>query len=346
MGYIYIILYLLVIVVSCVKLENKSEKCLCGIIFLILFIVASFRGPDFGADYNTYIEIFKDDGYPMEVTFTVIRLFIKQCLSSEVIFLFIIYAFLGLILKYYAIIKISDFPIISVMIYLGYYCILQDLVQIRAAVATGLLLVSIEYIYSRELFKFLLISVIAILFHYSAVIMLPLYLLNPKHLDIKRAGLLLIGSFMVYFLEIDVIELLIKYIPIQYIQEKYDNYIYLQNLNVSMFNEINIFNKLFLFRICIILFFVSHYWKIYKYNRLFYLLIKIDIISVALFISLAKIPVFAYRLSEFLGIVEIILYPLIIYSIKPRIFAIIFLNIYSLLCFYVQVFFNKIIKIQ
>lgn len=342
---LYIFFYISILAVSLIKFKPHDDKVITGMIFLALFFIVAFRGPNFGADYVSYIEMYNDKEYSIEVSFRLISSLIKNYLSDEVIFLFIIYAALGLCIKYISITRLTKLPLLSVALFCGYYCILHDLIQIRAAVASGLVLFSIPFIYYRKAIKYYSTILAAVLFHYSAIVMLPIYLLNPKAFNFRSLGAILIGSFVLYFLHIDVISIFMDFISIPYFNEKYDNYLLLQNNDISMFNKINIFNSLFLLRLGLLLIIVTNLKRLIKYNRYTVILTKLYLISVAMFVSLSFMPVFAFRISELLGIVEIILFPLLIYLVQPRIIGRIGVCLYSGLCFYIQVFYNKIIQI-
>ena len=79
---------------------------------------------------------------------------------------------------------------------------------------------------------------------------------------------------------------------------------------------------------------------IIKYNKYSFLLIKIYIVSISSYYILSFNPAFAGRINDMFGIVEIILFPMIMFLFKPKIFPkllilcmasmFIFLNLYYL----------------
>jgi hypothetical protein len=80
-----------------------------------------------------------------------------------------------------------------------------------------------------------------------------------------------------------------------------------------------------------------------KYNKYVFLLIKIYIISISLFYILSFNPAIAGRINDMLGIVEVILFPMMIFLFTPKILPkILLLTIASMLLF-LNLFYLKII---
>ena len=59
------------------------------------------------------------------------------------------------------------------------------MVQIRASVAAGLLMLSFVPLYERKPVRFVITVVCAALFHVSALMILPFYFLNTKSINVK-----------------------------------------------------------------------------------------------------------------------------------------------------------------
>jgi hypothetical protein len=226
-----------------------------------------------------------------------------------------------------------------------------DMTQIREGLAIAFFMLSIPDIKKRKIKPFFIKFLIAFFFHYSAIVMLPVFfLIQPNYKSFFPYLIILILSIISLVFVNNILILLItviKLIPIQGIQKKLEFYINLQRKGI--FNSINIFSIARIMRISIILILVMYIKCIEQHNQYARTLLQIYIISQAVFFFLAGLPpVFSYRLSEFLGIVEIIIFPLLAYIIKPRLIgeilvifiAIIFL-LYNLLIHQnIQPYFN------
>lgn len=280
----------------------------------LLMLAASFR--EGWADYETYIDYYNGIVAGQEIIVEISYVWISKLvyiLYDDIILLFIIYAVLGVSLKLVAISKLSEFWFLSLIFYISYYFIVQDLIQIRAAVATGFLLLCIIPMYTRKLIPFIFFFLCAFLFHYSAIAILPLWFLSKTKCNTFFWACLIPASYVVFLLGINVV---IGLIPIPAIQEKILVYQSLQELGKH--NDINVFNIKYLLKVVLFYLFL---WKsdlLIQHNKYTHLLIKIYGISLFVFPLFASLPILSYRLNELYGIVEIILFPLLILIAKPR----------------------------
>jgi hypothetical protein len=277
-----------------------------------LVLIAGFSGP-ISQDYNNYISSYNEvisGRYRTDISFIVISK-IVNLVFKNLFYLFLIYAILGVSLKINAIKKLSQFWFFSILIYFSYSFLLHEMTQIRAGVSSAFVLLSIPSIYEKKLKSFLLYAGAAIIFHYSALVLLPLYFLKGEKIQIWYFFLIPIG-YLLYFIHANIASL-IQFINVDIISSKYAEY-----KTLSGTHSINIFNALMLSRyvLCAILLWK---WKFLREKNPYALiLIKFYIISCFIFIALADIPGVAFRLSELLAIVEIILIPFIIYLFKIR----------------------------
>lgn len=306
---------------------------------IILMIYAGFRDGDAVNDYKNYIDFFNDPNQIVEPSFTFISFIVKEYLNSGFILVFIIYACLGVGTKLIAIKKLTPLLFLSLLVYFVNIFLLHELTQIRVGVASGLLLLTIKPLYERSKLKFLLYSSLAILFHYSALLILLLWFLPTKKVSKLVLYALIPLGFLIYSLKID----LILTIPIDYVKEKVTAYKEIQEYGMGGFDEINVFNLLFLLR-CIL-----YYCILFKYNRLeaqnkyFPLLLTIYAISLFSFPAFAIMPVMAFRIHELFCVVEVILLPLMCYLVSPRFFSKL---IIAIICFgiaLINIFYVKLI---
>jgi hypothetical protein len=216
-----------------------------------------------------------------------------------------VYASLGVLLKAIAIRKLTEFWFFSILIYFSFYFFLHEMTQLRAGVASALILLSIPAIYDRKVWQFIVIAGFAFFFHFSAIALLPLYFLNRNKIQIWYYFLIPVG-YILYFTNSNIASL-VHLINIDIVNLKFS--LYKQNFGAQ---RINIFNILMISRY-IFSFLLLWKWKLLQEkNSYSVLLIEIYIISCFIFIALADIPVIAFRVSELLSIVEIILIPTLI----------------------------------
>lgn len=289
------------------------------ILCLILVLVAGFKDMDSVNDSYNYEYIFENYDDPLlakgvEFSYLWISRILYHCFQ-DVHSIFLLYAFLGVSLKFIAFRKLSPIIFLPILFYISNYYLLHDLTQIRAAVASGFFILSIYY-FDRDKKIALLLILCALFFHYSSAALLPLLFLNNK--DIKGIykyfwAFLIPAGYMLYFLHIS----LFTFIPIPYIANKIEVYQNLAERGIAG-SDINVFNMVFLVRI--LCFYYNLYFldTIKQFNHRTPILLKIDALSLFSFPALATIPALSFRISELLGIVEILLMTNILYTIKQR----------------------------
>lgn len=333
------LLYLFIFVIFVFAFTNKEKalyaKLLYGVICGFLILYAAFRDGDAVADYNVYLQYYENyTDVLVEPSFVLISFFVHHIFAHP-IFVFIIYAILGVTLKFVAIKQLTQLWFLSILIYISYFFILHELTQIRVGVASGLVLLSIKPLYERNLKRFLVYAIIAVFFHFSAIIIFAFWFLNPFKINRFLYGLLIPIAYVVYFLKIN----LVYVIPIPYIKEKMD--IYQQLLETQ---QINVFNLLYLVK-CVILYYLLYFLpQIQAYSKYAVILLKLYAISLFCFTFFAIIPVLGFRISELIGIVEIIVLPFIYYTIKPKEYSKLIVLAVVLLLSYVQIFHGGLIN--
>lgn len=131
-------------------------------------------------DYGGYVEMFKNvDTRPVENSFIIITEYVRS-FSSEPIWMFLCYALISVTLKYYAIYEFSPSIFYSLAVWMGSFFLLQEMIQIRGAVAGSLLLCLIPTLYNRKYFISIIIILLASWFHRSALAFTLLLFINPK----------------------------------------------------------------------------------------------------------------------------------------------------------------------
>lgn len=189
---IYFSLFSITLIISIFALDRRRFpiKQVTLFLFTLILLIVGFRYAS--VDYFQYMRIYEsitDIGKlgwfiyevspltPIESGYALLALIEKSITSSFYVFIFII-ALLSISIKYYAFKVMSAFPIISILIYLSDEFFWKDMGQMRNALASSIVLVTIIYIHRSELYKYILLLVSAISMHTFAFIATPLYFLK------------------------------------------------------------------------------------------------------------------------------------------------------------------------
>jgi hypothetical protein len=332
-------------------------KAIFIFIILILVLFAGFREIGFDRDSLNYamsvqsIDFSNFSNFAFfdkEPSFYVIAYLAYWLFGDAVRGTFVIYALLGVTLKMAGIYKLSRIPLLSIILYVSSYYLIQELTLIRVGVASAIFLHAIPDIVNKDGKAYLTKTILASLFHYSALIMLPLYLIHNTKLSkrfyffLPLLGMcisILFDKFIIDFINTNISLLNLIPSPLSH-----KLFFYLNLFQIGIFTRINIFSLYYLSWMIIYYFCVTNINK-FKSN-LDIVLIKILGFALFIFYSLSFLPVLAYRISEILGIVIIILLPSIVYVFKRdnRIIIIIIIIIYSLIglinILFIQKYFN------
>ena len=294
-----------------VYINEKHILFLSSFIFLILILILAPYSFDFTNYKNSFLY---GASYRIEPTYALLTSFIKT-FSNEVILIYLVYGIISINIKFRVFSHLTEFYIYSILFYTCYFFLLHEVTQIRASLAAGFFLLSIKPHYERKHLVFILYSLLAVIVHYSAILMIFLWFLDPKKLN-KYLYIALIP--FTYFLVSTgfSITYLLSFIPIESIQLAIEHHSYAMEHGIG--DKINIYNFLQLARalICIVLLIYSK--EIIKHNKYAYILLKIYVLSLLSVLSFYDLPVLSFRISEFLGVVEVVVFTFLFYIVKQR----------------------------
>ena len=297
------------------RIPDKTYWLIC----VVLIIIVAFRGP-IDHDYPSYVTTLQDpQNYSIsEPTFLFFKWIINS-FSLPYVTLFLLYASLAIFIKFIAIRKYSKLEVVSLLVYFSNILLLHECTQIRAGVASAFLLISFHYLYQKKYTSFIIIIFISSLFHYSSLGALCLLCLSKSNIERKKDVIfwsILPISGLVFHLTgfTDITHL----IPIESIRMKMEMYKRLEENGAEGYAQVNLFNPYFIFKLAIYYFLFLKRKYFSKYPN-FSLYLKIFGLSLFLFHFLSVItPLLGYRMSEYIGTVEILLFPYIFLLFKTK----------------------------
>lgn len=190
------VLYYLLSVSYFEGIKGKRRESLLGLFFIAIAVVIGIRNPMMWSDSGVYYQEFVDIVKPLGKTASYDRPqhygemgfyylgVISKTLSNSSTFYFIFVSAITMLLLYLGIKKYSIFPFIALYVYLGRF-VNRNTIQIRAAIAIAIVIWGTVYVTKRQLWKYLLVILIASRFHTSAYLAFPLYFMN--YVNIKRS---------------------------------------------------------------------------------------------------------------------------------------------------------------
>ena len=313
--YIYYLIYTYILLLSAGNSRTSSVRFL--LTGFILFVFAALRGNSVDRDYLGYIDYYSNilqaDFINVEPTFIYLTRVVEDIFQNP-IWLFFIYAALGIGLKMLAINRMTKYKILTLVVYFSGHFLIWEMTQIRIAVAGGIFLLSTTSLLERNIGRYFFYCCLAALFHYTALIMFLFFFINGENIKKAYYSALIPLGFLLLLANIDLSQLA-PFAPVNLIEIKINSY---ENAKSTSDTVINV---IFLCR-CLLAYFLLAFSTTGTKSNLYYsILLKFYFIGLFCNLALSPIPGIATRISEFLLITEALLIPMILDVLKPKSFG-------------------------
>lgn len=304
---VYFVLISFVLIIGIFVKEGKKKN---NIIFLILLLIQFFRNNTVGTDIKVYLGIFntiiKDTNIlfklNMEKGYLILNKILGIINTNETFFLcsiaiIILYPIKKVLEKESKIIWLSYYLYITLNFYLF------SMSGLRQAIAISILLLSLEYIKKREIIKFLIICLLAMSFHKTAIVFIVLYIIYPIEINFYSYILLLIISVCGFLFFQKSLNIIFQIFPIY--EERYGGIKLVSGEGFKMF---------LIYFISLTGFLVLKKFKIRKDEKIYYQMIFLTVILQVLATKIAIVS----RLIMYFWIGIIILIPNILSTSKNK----------------------------
>lgn len=302
----YIIFIILLFCAILEQLRGKQKQLLVLFILssflLILFVGTRF---DFGRDYYVYKDAFYTLSTENYAEYLFEPLFAILCVAIRPlgfnVFIFFI-ALIAILSKSRLIHKWSIYPLFSLLIYYSLSIIQYEMGQMRQAIAMIFALLAFKNCLSKDLKSFCFNVIIAIGFHYSAVVLIPCYWLS--HRTISDKNILLTTLFLFPLAVINLSSLFLSFAELIGL-----NHFSLKIIEYAGRNESLGINPSLLMRIAVLFTFLF----VNKKNGGRYKpLVLLYFYGVVLYLVFNSSPEIAMRSAVYFKILEIFIYPIML----------------------------------
>jgi len=302
-------------------LKEIHKLAILAVYVVFMVLLATTKSIENTADASGYEEMFlHNDNILTEITTEPSFIYLSRillALGGTISTLFFVYAVITIPAKMRALYKMTPYIFTALVIYIPIYFEVHDMIQIRAAAAAMFLLSAILTLAHKQYWLTALLTVCAILFHYSAVAFVPFFLWGNRRLSFVWrivVACLVPVSFAMYFLKLDLFSL----IPSFLVGGKLD--FYKEASEAGEWDELSApYLNLFFMSKCVVLYLCLYYYDyIVNRNPLAPILINLFAASIIFLLSMATIPVVAGRISDLYGIVDCIVFTFCLYIIAPK----------------------------
>ena len=306
---------------------------------IAMICIATFK-PMTTADAGTYEYYFyynDDELIELATEPTYIHLSrLVLAMGGEVIVMFFIYSVLSIPLKLIALWKCTPYIFTAMIVYVGIYYPMHDVVQIRCGVATAFLLWAMIPLAKKQYWRAAGLMIVAALFHYSSLAFLPVLLVG--NIRITKYWKYVLGAaipccLVLYLLHLGATSLL----PSSLIEGKVD--LYKEMSETGNWDMYVPYKQLtFLAEFALLYIFLFFYDTIEKHCIYAPILIKILVIEMGFITMFTDIPVLGGRLHDLFGMFNTLAFTCCLYCIKPRYVARIGITVFALGYYLIQMF--------
>lgn len=195
----FVFIIIIAVIFSLIK-DKKLNSWMVVLSGITMILICGFRGEDVGADTYNYVLEYQGNGIDKSefLFLLIIRIFNYFSLSFSSFFIFI--SFLTIAPIIYVAKKQINNPNIVLLIYitLSVYFYFNTFNVIRMELAMSYFFLSVFFFNQKKYYKSVLSIVIACLFHYSAIVVIPLFILACilNYVSEKVIKILIIISFI------------------------------------------------------------------------------------------------------------------------------------------------------
>ena len=320
------------------RLADRDKKIIYALLGVAMVMIAGLREVGSTPDTEAYEEMYyaKDGNLTLLLTEPSFHLIssITHALSLGVNGLFFAYAIISIPIHLSAFWRISRIPLLTLTIYISYYYMMHDMVQIRAGVASGLFLWAIYFYAERKKFYTLLFILFGIYFHYSAAAGLVIFFLGNGMTKWQKYILYTIVpvGIVVYFTHFDIFSI----IPDEWGGLKLMKYRTMSEKGIEDELAGWKFEQHLLIWMNIVLYYACIYYHEYLVKHFKYTTIAIKLQAVGfgfLFFANSLSKVLGNRMNDYFSIASVLLWTASFYAFYPAVVSKIINNAISILRF-------------
>lgn len=309
---IFIVLAIIAIEYELRPFKNPTALIIIG---LVLALFAGMRGHTVDRDYSTYLFAFDsiynfagEGGINLSIYepgFILTVLFFKSIFVYNYgLALMLFFAVVTVSLKITFFKKFSINPYLVVLIYYSHYYILQEMTQIRIGFASAIFLIALYYFFKNNYKAFVLIVLVAALFHYSALGYLLFLFIKKDNFNKWLYSILIVLSVIFAFVKLPLAGLVSNIFSLTNPDGKLSGYAEIVENHLS--EEIKVFNAIFLLKAFCAVYLLA--WipkKELITDAKLVIFLKCTILSMFLLSFLSGVSFISFRISDLFGFLSI-----------------------------------------
>lgn len=322
---LYLLLFLLAFVCAATDVSPVKNRWVASAPFILLmFAMVAFRDHLGGSDYTMYeyfyskivsLPEYLDGKYiphyrtkSFEVGFVTLASTIRWFDASKTpyVFMFVV-ALITMFLFFVSLRKYTPYLFLAVLFYMYKAYFWHEFTLLRQAIAIGLFMYSIQYIKSRECWKYMVLNILGMTMHASAVVLLPLYFALHIRWSNKCIMVVMLVSVALNILGPLMFSVATYLAGLVGMADRFDVYFTARSINPLNFLEI----------VLVLLLALSGRGKYEQKEPYFNIFLNLFVVSSFLVIAFASFEVFA-RFKEYFVVAYMVLFSYFIGHIEDK----------------------------
>lgn len=210
------------------KLKRAFFLILC---FFQCMIIACIRY-DIGSDYRWYSNGFKsmaESGFSdmtygdWEIGFVFLNKLVGLFTKDPAVLIGIAAA-ISLSGTFYLIWRYSKNPFMSVFLFLNTYLFYLDLNYVRQAIAMSIMCFAYGFLQDRKFWRFLLLCVLAALFHLTVLYLIPVYFITFVKLNVKTLPIYAAALILYFIVSDPILKVVFSHFHTEYAESRFIKY--------------------------------------------------------------------------------------------------------------------------
>ncbi len=327
-----------------IEIEKRAKWLLAFAIMIIFVFTAGFRY-ETGVDWWVYQHVIFDNIPPIQrittewgrkIIFDTLDLGFNLSISLIKAFgggiqlLFFLISSISSIFLFLSIRKYTEYPLASLLLY---YCLIffvLDMSGMRQALTLNIFLYSLRYAYEKRFSMYVFFIVIATLFHWSSIILLPLYYFINNKISAKAIYIVLFGAMSIFFFNITWLEnTILFFVPAmenEILLAK--TYAYTVNPTYARSWEFNLTTIINVSTILIMVFLMIRFRdKLEKRFNYFNIFFNVFLLQSITYFSFAELVDISDRLRMYFLVSNVILLPYLLSLVTSRIVKVLFSSV-------------------
>ena len=341
MDFLILSIFAIVVVLSFLEDYMPSWQKILILVTLgiALICIATFK-PMSTADAESYeYYYYYNDDYIVETATEPTFIYLSRFFLSfgfDIVAIFFAFALIAIPLKLAALWKCTPYVFTAMIVYVGIYYPLHDVVQIRCGAAAAFLLWAIVPLAKKRYGTAFLLTIVATLFHYSSLAFLPILLIG--NMRVGTYWRYILGGIIPVCLALFMMNLgAVSLIPNSIVEGKLDFYKEISERG-NWAEYIPYKQVTFLSEFALLYVFLFFYDTIEKHCVYAPILVKVLVLEMFFLTMFAEIPVLGGRLHDLFGMFNALAFTCCLYCIKPKYVARLGITIIALGYYLIQMF--------